>query len=378
MSEYQYVGFRAADRPVSAENLEYMKAQSSRAEITVWSFDNKYHYGDFHGNAEEMLRRGYDIHLHYANFGIRKLLLRLPEGLPDSETARPYFSKDTLRLIEDKKGRGAVLQVNPYHEPGDLDELYDADKLIDGLVPLLAEILDGDLRPLYLAHLAMCCDGEHVPEKTSEAAVPAGLNELTDAQNALAGLYDLGDDLIAAAAMTSPPIPNKHDANSQVVNWLRDQPQMSKDNWITELVTDPSSNVRGDVLSAFRKSCPTPAWPTAKSNRTIAELLNAAESIREENARRDAVKTARARAKRLADMAKDPERYLRETKELVKQRSQRAYEKTAELLAELREALVGTSRAGLAEQHAQTLRGENSTLNRLVKELRNAGLLEKR
>src|SRR6266550_2145969 len=83
MSEHQYVAFRAVDGPVSEKNLEYMRRQSSRAEISPWAFENEYHYGDFGGNAEEMLRRGYDVHLHYANFGIRKLLIRLPHGLPD-------------------------------------------------------------------------------------------------------------------------------------------------------------------------------------------------------------------------------------------------------------------------------------------------------
>jgi hypothetical protein len=39
MSEYQVVAFRAVDGPVSAENLAYMERQSSRAEITPWSFD---------------------------------------------------------------------------------------------------------------------------------------------------------------------------------------------------------------------------------------------------------------------------------------------------------------------------------------------------
>jgi hypothetical protein len=53
MSEHQFVAFRAIDVPVSDKNLKYMKQQSSRAEITPWSFDNEYHYGDFHGNAAD-------------------------------------------------------------------------------------------------------------------------------------------------------------------------------------------------------------------------------------------------------------------------------------------------------------------------------------
>lgn len=88
MSEYQYVAFRAIDGPVSEKNLEFMQEQSSRAEITAWSFENEYNFGDFHGDEMEMLRRGYDLHLHYANFGTRKLLIRLPNGLPDPAAAK--------------------------------------------------------------------------------------------------------------------------------------------------------------------------------------------------------------------------------------------------------------------------------------------------
>src|SRR5260370_42085891 len=118
MSEYQHVAFRAIDGPVGKENLEYMQRQSSRAEITPWSFDTEYHYGDFRGNALEMLRRGYDLHIRYANFGTRSLFLRFPHGLPNARAADPYFGKDSLKFVKDKQGPGGILCIDPYHEPG--------------------------------------------------------------------------------------------------------------------------------------------------------------------------------------------------------------------------------------------------------------------
>jgi len=124
VSEYQCVLFRAIDQPVSEENLKYMRRQSSRAEITSWSFENEYHYGDFRGDSIEMLRRGYDIHLHYANFGTPKLLIRLPSGSPDLKTSKPYTIKDGLKYIKDKTGPGGCLCIDPYYEPGQLDELW--------------------------------------------------------------------------------------------------------------------------------------------------------------------------------------------------------------------------------------------------------------
>ncbi len=63
MSEYQYLHFQAIDAPLNDKQLEFMQRQSTRAEISRWEFSNEYHFGDFHGKADEMLRRGYDVHL---------------------------------------------------------------------------------------------------------------------------------------------------------------------------------------------------------------------------------------------------------------------------------------------------------------------------
>jgi len=90
--------------------------------------------------------------LLYANFGIRRLLIRLPHGFPDSNAAKPYVEAASLHFVPDKQGRGGSLSIDPYHEASDLEDIWDLDPLIDRLIPLRAEILDGDLRPLYLAH----------------------------------------------------------------------------------------------------------------------------------------------------------------------------------------------------------------------------------
>src|SRR4051794_32871704 len=136
MSEFQYIGFRAAEKPVSDKDLEYMRKQSSRAEVTPWTFDNEYHFGDFRGDAHTMLRRGYDIHLHYANFGTRELLIRLPHNLPEAPGTSAYFAEDGLEFFKDKQGQGGILSISPFNESGDLDELWDVNEILDRLVPL--------------------------------------------------------------------------------------------------------------------------------------------------------------------------------------------------------------------------------------------------
>jgi len=354
-----------------------MRAQSSRAEITPWSFDNEYQYGDFHGNDQEMLRRGYDIHLHYADFGIRKLLIRLPHGLPNAAAAKPYFGKDLPRLLEDKQGDGGILCVQPFHEPADLEDLWEFDDLLDRLKPLRNEILDGDLRPLYLMHLAMAVDGNHDPAKTKEATVPAGLGELSDAQRALAEFYSLDESLLAAAAKNSPPLPSRHDPSDERAAWLRKVAPRKKEAWLARLLSDAEAPVRSEMLAEFQKSRPSPDWPTVAGDRTIAVLESAAAEIQEEAKRKAVEKAARQKAKRLTEMAADPKPTLRETESLVEERSRHAYNRIAQLLAELRQALAGSRQAGLADQQALKLKRENPTLKSLVGALRGEGFLPK-
>jgi hypothetical protein len=377
MSEHQIVAFRAIDGPVGEKNLEYMEQQSSRAEITPWSFDNEYHFGDFRGNADEMLRRGYDLHLHYANFGIRKLMIRLPNGLPNAKAAKPYLEEDSLQFLKDKNGPGGILCIKPCHEPGDLENLWEIDDLLDRLIPLRAEILDGDLRPLYLAHLAIATDSGHAPEETKEGPVPAGLNKLTNAQQALAELYELSDSFIAAAARNCPPMIGANDPAKLHLEWLGRQPAATKDRWLAELLGDPNSTVRREMLADFRKSTPAPSWPTIRLDRTIAELEAAATGIHQKATQKAAEIAARQRAKKLAEMKEDPAPTLQETEKLVAQRSEDYYRQAARLLSDLREALAGTPQADLAEKQASNLKNKNPTLRKLTSELRKQGFIPK-
>jgi len=378
MSECQYVAFRAIDAPVSEKNLGFMRQQSTRAKITAWSFDNEYHFGDFHGDALEMLRRGYDFHFHYADFGIRKLMIRFPHGLPDARTTQTYFEDGSLDFLKDKHGLGGILRLEPFIEPGDLDVLLDVGDLFDRLIPVRAEILDGDLRPLYLAHLAVASDGNHDPDEEDGAPVPAGLDKLTDAQHALAELYGLSDAFIAAAARGCPPLPTRANPDENYAKWLVGQPEATRIAWLRRLMQEGDAVVRREILAEFHKSHVAARWPTTGLDRTIAELKETAEAIQNEKKLRDAEEATRQRARKRADMAADPMRFLRKTDDLLEQRTLFAYDEIAMLLADLREALSNTNQWNLAEQQARKLKDENPTLRHLTAELRRQGFLKKK
>ena len=85
MSEYQYYQFLAVDRPLSEADRKALRQVSSRAEITARSFTNSYEWGDFKGNPQTMMERWFDLHLYLANWGTRRLMMKLPRRLVDCD-----------------------------------------------------------------------------------------------------------------------------------------------------------------------------------------------------------------------------------------------------------------------------------------------------
>jgi hypothetical protein len=61
LSEYQYYGFLAIDRPLDAEAQKASRGLSSRAVITTTSFTNEYNYGNFRGDPDALIERFFSM-----------------------------------------------------------------------------------------------------------------------------------------------------------------------------------------------------------------------------------------------------------------------------------------------------------------------------
>jgi hypothetical protein len=101
MSEYQYYEFRVIDRPLDKAAQTALRALSSRAQITATSFTNTYQWGDFKGDPEALMEDRFDLHLYLANWGSRRLMIRVPERFIDRQVVdaclvEPEFAKSRL------------------------------------------------------------------------------------------------------------------------------------------------------------------------------------------------------------------------------------------------------------------------------------------
>jgi len=386
MSEYEYVGFRAIDRPLSDAELEFAERQSTRAEVTRRTFDVEYHYSSFHGDVERMLCGGYDIYLTYSNYGTRNIKLRFSRGLPLANKATvPYLDDEMLTWKKDRKGEGGILSVNPYIEEA-LEPIFDFEKFFDAASHVRQLLLNGDLRGLYLLWLCVSIDDRADATEWIEPRVPHGLGQIPEMASELLNFFDSDPLLLRAAASGVPDIGPDTPADRAVGHWLETLSAKEAKRIVERLVNEDSARVKSDVLSAFHDANSDVDWPCTTVGRTVAELFEQHDVLcREENARqerqakakekRKAAKAERERRARMKEMTASPQIWLDHVDNMVSQRGTQNYRDAAELLADLRDAIGGDHGDKIAQSHAARLIKKYPTLNVLKSSLRKRGLV---
>ncbi len=128
-----------------------MRALSTRAEITATSFTNSYAWGDFKGDPAELMARWFDLHLYLANWGSRRLMMRLPKRLVDQRRLGTILSEvDCVDIWI--VGDNVILDIG-FDDMEPDEEWDDAPGWLEALAPLRADVLAGDLRLFYLLWL---------------------------------------------------------------------------------------------------------------------------------------------------------------------------------------------------------------------------------
>jgi hypothetical protein len=203
MSEYQYYEFAAIDGPISDEGLRYARGCSSRANVSRVRWQNTYSFGDFHG-SEDTLLKYYDAHFYIANWGTVRLGLAFPKGAIDLKAIRPYLRRgkryeNTLTIKE--IGNRCIVYWERNEEGG--GGWTEGEGLIDQLIGVREELLRGDYRALFLGWLADFHPDEGEDPKDGTVVmppIPAGLDHLSPALEALIEHFPVDPDALAVAA----------------------------------------------------------------------------------------------------------------------------------------------------------------------------------
>jgi hypothetical protein len=272
MSEYQSYEFVALDRPLTADEMAELRAISTRAEITPTRFWNEYQWGDLKADPADLLARYFDVHVYFANWGTRRLMLRLPRAAVDMAQLRAYLPGGPASLAT--TGEHAVVDLcSETDEPE--DDWYQAEHLCGSLTPLRAELLRGDLRAAYVAWL-LAVQHRRVAEEAMEPSVPHGIGSPSAPLQALAGFLRLDGDLLAVAAEADAETGSATDEAGRFRTWVEALPVPEQQRWLLRAAAQPELPLGAELLTTFRRAHP----PAAAPRRTVGELLGRAAQLR--------------------------------------------------------------------------------------------------
>jgi len=387
MSEHQIVKFRAIDRPLTTKQLEFMERQSSRAEFSEWAYEVEYHYSEFRGNVDAMLQNGYDIFLNYANYGVREIRLRLAHGLPFPEALwSKYIGDEGLTWTPDKTGKGGILSVAPFNEEAYEDE-WEFDAYLKAATKLRDLLIVGDQRALYVLWLCRATDDNSDVETLMEPPVPHGLLNFPEEAKNLLSFFLIDPLLVDAAAIGIPTFDSQTSRTDSVTSWLSSITESRRTEIIQRLLSEDPVGLKCELLAEIRDSQKAIQWPVESSSRTVRNLLDKSDELRQKEdekerreaagkAKREADKAEKQRQARMVEMKTAPEPWLEKASVLVNARGTENYSEAASILADLREAIGGDQGKNIARTHAAHLVKKHPTLTKLKYSLRMRQLLD--
>ncbi|MDI4234808.1 hypothetical protein OZ411_18550 [Bradyrhizobium sp. Arg237L] len=337
MSEYQYYEFRAIDRQLGPTEQQELRALSSRADITASSFVNTYNWGDFKGNPDRLMARYFDLFLYLANWGTRQIAIRIPKLVLDVPRLKQFIAdRDVARIRSE--GENVILDVSR----DELDaEGEGGEGWLDAIAPLRNDLLEGDLRSLYLVWL-MSVENEDTPDNTIEPL--DGLGPLTPQLVAFANFFCIDRDLVEAAAVRSAVLPPEP-SEQEVTAMIKALGAKEKDGYLRRLY-DGDPLVRAD----FRRRCrpaTSPGKPVqprrqaGELRRIAADLAEARRKVEEERRqaekRREQERETKARKVRIDALKRRGQSAWTDVEAIVAFRNNNAYDQVAVMLADLRE-----------------------------------------
>ncbi len=391
MSEYQYYEFQAIDRRLSPQEMATLRALSSRAHITPTSFTNFYNWGDFKGDPKALVEQYFDAFLYLANWGTRRLMLRLPSRLLNLETASRYCPGGSASAWA--SGEHVIVEFTSDRESAgvsgeewDPEEDETGEDWLSAILPVRGELARGDYRCLYLGWLRCAMVGE-LEEDAVEPPVPAGLGRLSGALEEMARFLRVDPDLIAVAAERSPDMGAVLPAEHAMAAWVARLPVQEKDELLLRLLRG-DIHVGHELFQRARRELGAADGRLNKGGdtpRTVSELLARAEArraarLREQAERerkereRRAREEAARRARYLAQLANREEQAWQQVEELIATRRPGFYDQAVELLRDLRDACAQAGRADAFGSRLQSLRARHARKDTFIRRLEQAGL----
>lgn len=367
MSEYQYYEFRTDGRTLDETACKELRQLSSRAIVTSTQAIYTYSYSNFRYDCKEILVNYFDIMLYLSNFGTRQLMVRLPIDLIEPSEINFYCVPEVISYFI--HGDSLILDFCIFHEED--SQWIEGDGILDDLLPIRHELINGDFRALYLAWLAAaqfyCLDDNDV-----EPPIPNNLTNLSPSLNALISYFELSEDLVQAAAVSSQSMTTSDDELEKLITKLSD---VEKNAYLMDLLKNkPHLNLKlKRKLHGFKPSYEKECF---SGQRTVAHLKNLAEQIT--NLREEKIEKVQhaARIKELQLLAKKEPRIWQQIDNAIQLRTSRSYDTAAKLLSDLKDLSIFLGETKQFKTKINVIQQKHRRLSSFMRKLYNLELVE--
>ncbi len=371
MSEYQYYEWQTIDRPLTASEQREVGGLSSHMDtVTSTQAIVTYSWGDFKHDPQKVLLKYFDAFLYDSNFGMRQLMFRLPKNLVDVSSIQPYLFEDRITLEEHGKYFILEIQIN---EESDFFEWVESDSVLGQLTPLREQLLQGDLRMLYLVWLKVISRDEgEGSEEELEPPVPAGLRKLNASLQSFADFFEIDPHLISAAAVASQKTESAPEPDLEAA--IAKLTRAESDAWLLQIARDEP----GAVLALKKKLTHLiggKPFSPAQPKRSAEELFAQAEKIGMEASRQAQAEAERQRIQRLEKLAQAEESVWANVESLLSQKRGSTYDEATRLLSELRDLSEYKQRQTKFAERFQSIRERYGKSAALTERFRRAGLM---
>ncbi|MEY4903223.1 MAG: hypothetical protein RLZZ292_1038 [Bacteroidota bacterium] len=366
MSEFQLYDFRRIDRALTREEMGAIDGLSSHIKVTTHRAVVSYSYGDFKHDAEKVLEKYFDAFLLQNSWGQKKLMFRIPNEHINYAELRKYlvdggdFTGYTTGIEIVKKNEYTLITIEYCDEGGDdwIDE--DFDSMLNLLLPLRAELMQGDYACLYAFLLKMKAmqiengndddDDENEEDELYDddedddddysvsiklPAVPVSLSKPTNALDEFVSFFDIDADIVAAAGTFSVP------TKEAVIDYpflIKSMKEEEKNEWLNRLI---NNELHLDLK--LKKHFGAQTSGVAKSTDAIityAQIEERVGEVRKKRLQKEAEAAKAILAKRMAEIKKNQDQLWQRVASYIDTVGGKSYDNAATTLKDLYDMAV--------------------------------------
>ncbi len=368
MSTYQYYEWQTVDRPLTAQEMAELDELSSHIHVTSTGASVEYNWSDFSHDPEKVLARYFDAFLYMANWGSRRLAFRFPKGFFNASLFEPYLTAWSIKLdtIDD------YWILDLHLGEAEIDDWIEGEGWLSKVSSLRNDILDGDLRSLYITWLAVE-QHEGMEEDALEPPVPPGLKQLTPALATLIEIFDLDEHLISAAAKASPD-PGQVVADTRLQAAISQLPRTECDDFLQRLLHNEPQLARA-FKQRLQELAGLPAGASAvPGQRTFDELVTISETLVQEEKERKQQEAELMRRQHLLALAPQQELIWQAIHKLIERKQARPYDEAVSKLCDLRDLAILQDTQKDFQERLNDIHRRYARRHSLIERLQKAGL----